>query len=110
MSNFSGFRHMWMIVMFDLPVMSKKQRKKAARFRSDLLDMGFRMSQYSVYMKFSGTRNATEALAGRVEKRIPSGGAVTILTLTDQQYGTMKVIRGHHDDPADSERNQLLLL
>ena len=110
MSNFSGFRHMWMIVMFDLPVISKKQRKRATRFRADLLDLGFRMSQYSVYMKFSGTREATNSLSGRVEKLVPNHGAVTILTLTDKQYGTMKVIRGHHDDPANTERKQLLLL
>ena len=30
--------------------LSKHQRKRAARFRHDLLDLGFEMAQYSVYI------------------------------------------------------------
>ena len=32
---------MWLIVMFDLPVIEREERKSATRFRNDLLDMGF---------------------------------------------------------------------
>ena len=31
----------WCVVMFDLPVATKKQRKEATRFRHLLLDEGF---------------------------------------------------------------------
>lgn len=43
---------MWMVVMFDLPVVEKAERKAATEFRNALLDMGFEMSQFSVYMRF----------------------------------------------------------
>ena len=44
----SGYRLMWVVVMFDLPVIEKAERKAATAFRNSLLDMGFAMSQFSV--------------------------------------------------------------
>ncbi len=41
----------WLMAMFDLPVMTKKERKVASRFRNDLLDQGFLMIQFSVYAR-----------------------------------------------------------
>lgn len=96
--------------MFDLPVIRKEDSKRAARFRSDLLDLGFQMSQFSVYMKFSGNRDETNTLSRKVKALVPKKGTVTILTLTDKQYGTISVIRGHESDPMIKERKQLLLI
>lgn len=110
MSAYSGYRFVWMIVMFDLPVQTKRQRKRAARFRHDLLDLGFEMAQYSVYMKFCGQRAAAEALTRRVEKCVPRQGRVSVLTVTDKQYGRMRVFAGGAAQPAADERGQLVLL
>lgn len=49
----SGYRLMWMIVMFDLPVLEKAERVAAAKFRYTLLDMGFAMfAIFGVYAVF----------------------------------------------------------
>lgn len=48
----SGYRLMWLMVMFDLPVQTKKDRKLASKFRNDLLDLGFLRCQFSIYVKF----------------------------------------------------------
>ena len=110
MSAYSAYRFMWMLVMFDLPVVTKRQRKRAAKFRHDLLDLGFEMAQYSVYMKFCGQRDAADALAGRVERRIPVQGRVSILVVTDRQYGRMRVFNGSTRQPQDTAaRGQLVL-
>ena len=37
----SGYRLMWVVVMFDLPVVAKAERKAATEFRNGLLDAGF---------------------------------------------------------------------
>ena len=37
----SGYRLMWVVVMFDLPVVEKAERKAATEFRNGLLDAGF---------------------------------------------------------------------
>ena len=48
----SGYRLLWLQVLFDLPVTTQKTRKAATRFRHFLLDQGFEMAQYSVYQRF----------------------------------------------------------
>ena len=109
MTEFSGYRFMWTIVMFDLPVATKPQRRRATKFRNELLDLGFEMAQFSVYMKFCGSRSAVDALTYRVQSRIPSEGNVSILAFTDKQYGLMRVFSGGARQLHDTKRGQLLL-
>ena len=52
-SALSGYRMMWLYVMFDLPVGTKAERRAATRFRQSLLDDGFEMAQFSVYLRIS---------------------------------------------------------
>ncbi len=110
MSAFSGYRFMWSMVLFDLPVVTKRQRKRAAKFRNDLLDLGFQMAQYSVYLKFCGSRSAADALAARVERCVPAEGRVSILVFTDKQYERMRVFTGSVKEPPKAPRGQLILL
>lgn len=77
---------MWMIIMFDLPVISKKERKDANKFRLFLLDLGFLKCQLSVYAKFCTSREQVGALIGCVRKYLPPKGSVDILTITDSQF------------------------
>ena len=52
MSELSGYRVMWVVTLFDLPVVTKDQRHEATRFRKALLQRGFQMAQLSVYFKY----------------------------------------------------------
>ena len=45
------FKMGWLVVAFDLPVLSPLQRKTATGFRKFLLDDGFQMMQFSVYIR-----------------------------------------------------------
>lgn len=80
---------MWMLVMFDLPVVQKQERAEAARFRKDLMDLGFSMAQYSVYMRCCVSRERTDALAEKIRLALPKGGKVAILFFSDKQYANM---------------------
>jgi CRISPR-associated protein Cas2 len=82
----SGYRLMWIFVMFDLPVGTKKQMRDAARFREFLLDEGFEMSQFSVYARFCNGKESFEAHLRRIERNLPEKGDVHVLTFTDRQY------------------------
>ena len=64
----SGYRLMWIIVMFDLPVVEKTECKAAIDFRNTLLDMGFEMSQFSVYMRFCSSQSQIDTYCMQVEK------------------------------------------
>ena len=58
---------MWCVIMFDLPVQTKQERKEAAVFRKLLLDSGFSMIQFSVYAKYSPTYNSNISMSDLYE-------------------------------------------
>jgi CRISPR-associated protein Cas2 len=82
----SGFRLMWTMVMFDLPVESRLERKEATRFRIDLEKFGFERCQFSVYVRFCEGREQCETWTRRVQRVLPHGGLVYCLYFTDKQY------------------------
>lgn len=83
----SGYRIMWLLVMFDLPVITKPERKQATRFRQFLLNEGFEMSQFSVYLRHTHSREKAQSLAKRVVAQVPPAGKVSVLFFTDKQFG-----------------------
>lgn len=89
-THLSPYRIMWLFVMFDLPVGTKKERKQATGFRNHLLDLGFEMSQFSVYLKYCASGDKADTLTGKVQGALPPGGKVDILTITDKQFANMR--------------------
>jgi len=87
LSKTKGLKYMWMMVMFDLPTDTKQERREAGRFRNFLLDAGFSMAQFSVYMRFTGTRENSQKYVRMVKRNNPSTGDVNILFFTDTQFG-----------------------
>jgi CRISPR-associated protein Cas2 len=85
---------MWVMALFDLPVLTSDERKRATKFREFLLDQGFCMMQFSCYIKFTAGKEQAEALAAKIGGAVPSGGKVDILFFTDRQYESIKSFRG----------------
>ncbi|MCV6576862.1 MAG: CRISPR-associated endonuclease Cas2 [Cohaesibacter sp.] len=85
----SGYRVLWILVMFDLPTDTKKQRKAATRFREFLLNEGFERSQFSVYARFVSGKEGFDARVRKIERNLPTEGDVQILQFTDKQYENM---------------------
>jgi CRISPR-associated protein Cas2 len=100
---------MWMVVMFDLPVIEKNERKDATRFRTNLLDWGFEMCQFSVYARFCTSQAQIDTLVKQVEFALPEGGNVNVLFFTDKQYERIISFRGRQKDPAKKAPDQYLL-
>ena len=96
----SGYRLMWMLVMFDLPVLEKAERKAATDFRKALLDMGFEMSQLSVYMRFCTSQTQLDTYTKRVQAVLPTGGKVNVMQFTDKQYERIITFHGQAKQPA----------
>ena len=88
--HLSPYRIMWLFVMFDLPVLTKKERKQAMTFRNSLLDIGFEMSQFSVYLKYCASGEKAESVGLQVQRHLPLGGKVDILSITDKQFANIK--------------------
>ena len=79
----SGYRLMWVLVMFDLPVDTDEAVKAANGFRNDLLDLGFERCQYSVYLRFVEGREQADTTTRRVQAVLPGGGKVYVLYFTE---------------------------
>ena len=92
---------MWIVVMFDLPVVEKKERKAATDFRNGLLDQGFSMSQFSVYMRFCTSQAQEDTLCKKVENGLPLGGKVHVLQFTDKRYERIISYHGQAKQPAN---------
>ncbi len=109
MAALSGYRLMWMMVMFDLPVVTRAQRKKATTFRNRLLDEGFEMSQFSVYFRFIGEREKCPPLVRRIRRFVPKNGKVSILQFTDRQFGEIISIQDRAVEKAPETPAQLTI-
>jgi CRISPR-associated protein Cas2 len=86
----NAYRIMWLYVFFDLPTNTKKERKAASGFRKKLLKDGFKMKQFSVYIRHCASREQAQVHIGRIEKMLTSKGKVSILMVTDKQFGLVK--------------------
>ena len=62
---------MWVMVMFDLPVVSAEDRKQSTDFRNRLLDLGFEMVQFSVYARRAGSMSRSGGYIHEIEEAIP---------------------------------------
>jgi len=85
------YRIMWVLVFFDLPVETKKQRKAATQFRKELINDGFTMFQFSIYMRNCPSRENADVHIKRVKGMLPEYGHVGILKITDKQFGMMEL-------------------
>ena len=85
----NAYQIMWLFVFFDLPTLTKTERKEAALFRKRLEGDGFSMMQYSVYIRHCGSRESADVHLRRVKAIIPTSGRVSILCVTDKQYSNI---------------------
>ena len=108
-NRFNAYSIMWLFVFFDLPVGTKLERKKAARFRKDLEKDGFVMMQYSVYTRHCASAESADVHERRVRGFTPDHGQVSILRITDKQYGGIINIWGAIERPLADKPMQLEL-
>jgi CRISPR-associated protein Cas2 len=80
---------MWLLVLFDLPVMSLAQIRAYSHFRKSLKAVGFQMLQKSVYLMFCGERDHADAIRNQVVSLLPPEGSVRIQTLAPQAMDNM---------------------
>jgi len=106
----SGYRVMWVMALFDLPVGTKRERTRATKFRQFLLDEGFEMAQFSVYVRFTRGREHVETIMGKIGNAVPPSGKVDVICFTDKQYEAITSFRGQFDVEKPEKPGQLLLL
>lgn len=100
---------MWILVMFDLPTETKEQRRDANQFRKALLNDGFTMFQFSIYVRNCASNENTQVHIERVRKMIPTEGKVCIIKITERQFNEILLFEGVCRTPPIPQAIQLEL-
>lgn len=108
-SRLNQYRSMWILVFFDLPTETATDRKRATKFRKTLLEDGFSMFQFSIYMRFCASRENAEVHVKRIKRGIPVYGKVGIMQITDRQFGMMQLFHGQKQTELEKPSQQLEL-
>ena len=85
---------MWILVFFDLPTETKKDKKRYVDFRKNLIKDGFNMFQFSIYIRHCASNENAEVHLKKVKSFIPEFGKVGLLTITDKQFGSIQLFHG----------------
>ncbi|MBO7489939.1 MAG: CRISPR-associated endonuclease Cas2 [Bacteroidales bacterium] len=109
MDRFSEYRIMWILVFFDLPTDTKRERKAATDFRKQLLKDGFTMFQFSIYVRHCASRENADVHLKRVKANLPLYGQVGMLTITDKQFAGIELYSSQKEIEPNAPGQQLEL-
>jgi len=108
-SRLNQYRSMWVLVFFDLPTETRAERKVASKFRKTLLNDGFAMFQFSIYMRFCASKENSRVHIRRTKNNLPKKGKVCIMQITDKQFGMMELFHGQKEVESETPSQQLEL-
>ncbi|MBP3785735.1 MAG: CRISPR-associated endonuclease Cas2 [Bacteroidaceae bacterium] len=109
MELFSEYRIMWVLVFFDLPTSTRKERKDAATFRKNIMGDGFTMFQFSIYVRHCASSENAAVHVKRVKAYMPEYGKIGILTITDKQFEGIELFYGKKAQEPNAPYQQLEL-
>ena len=85
---------MRLIVLFDLPMTTKKEINAYTNFRKFLLKNGFIMMQQSVYCRLVVNANSAKLLRDHILKNLPPNGLIQLMQITEKQYSDIEYLLG----------------
>lgn len=101
---------MRVMIFFDLPVLTKSDRKEYSKFHRFLLEDGFVMMQKSVYSKIVLNGHASKIVTDRVRRHKPPDGKIQILTITEKQFQGIEYILGEPQNEVVDSQTRLVVL
>ena len=84
-----SYRFMRVVVFFDLPTITDKDKKEYRRFRKLLIRNGFVMMQESVYVKMVLNQTVQNSVIKLLKKSRPANGLVQALIVTEKQFSNI---------------------
>ena len=101
---------MRLILFFDLPVITKSERKAYSDFHKYLIKNGYIMLQFSVYCKIFNNIEALENHKKILKKNIPNSGHIRVMNVTEKQYVGIEIIIGGRSLQEDKVNSDPLLI
>jgi len=90
----SPYSIMRLLLFFDLPMNTKEERRIYSRFRKYLINNGFNMVQFSVYVKIFPNRISMTQYIQGLRNNLPSKGSIRVMGVTNKQYEKMLIMVG----------------
>lgn len=100
---------MWILTLFDLPMLTAAQRRTYERFRKFLLKLGFEALQKSVYLRWASSDEAAETFRNEILRRVPQSGTVTVLPLTQRTMSLASMAVDGELRPARAKPDEFLV-
>ena len=91
LERYNAYRVMWVLVFYDLPTDTIEDRKIHSRFRKNIMEDGFIIFQFSIYIRQCASMENAEVHIKRVKNLMPLKGHVGIMCITDKQFGSMEI-------------------
>ena len=101
---------MRVLVFFDLPTETAKERKIYSKFRKLLIDEGFIMLQESVYAKLALNNSVVNSIKEKIYKNKPPKGIVQMLIITEKQFSEIEYVVGDASSDVLNDTERLIVL
>lgn len=96
--------------MFDMPTITIEDRKNYSKFRDNLIDDGFILIQYSIYVRICKNQDDITKHINRVKMFTPEKGNIRLLQVTEKQYEQMIMLRGIKNDDEKESNNSMIII
>ncbi|MHB1143510.1 MAG: CRISPR-associated endonuclease Cas2 [Thiobacillus sp.] len=103
-------RYMRLIVFFDLPTVTKAEKRAYTVFRRFLLQDGYDMIQWSVYGRMVNGFDDAEKHLKRLSASLPKEGSIRCLQVSEKQFASMKLLVGQRSFQEKTVNAQQILL
>ena len=105
-----SYRFMRVVVFFDLPTITDKDKREYRRFRKLLIRNGFVMMQESVYAKMVINQTVQNSVIEMLKKSKPADGLVQALIVTEKQFSSIVNICGEFNTNVVDTDERLVIL
>lgn len=99
---------MRLLVFFDLPMETSKNRRDYAVFHKFLIKNGFIMMQKSVYSKLVMNGVTCQGEKERIGKNLPPEGIVELLEITENQFSRIEYLVGNRQSLVEESMDRLV--
>jgi CRISPR-associated protein Cas2 len=79
---------------FDLSVETKKEQRAYRVFRKKLIELGFVMLQYSVYVRTLPNRSQLSKYEEQLKRVTPRSGVVELIYVSEKQFNDRRFLIG----------------
>lgn len=101
---------MRLLIFFDLPVETSKNRREYSRFHKFLIKNGFIMMQKSVYSKLVINNVTSSAVRAKISKNLPPEGIIELLEVTENQFAKIEYLVGEKQSIVEESMDRLVEL